>query len=241
MTPLDYGRSFLIGTAPMNEVRFWVESRIRIIDEETDVSADYYQCASCKSEDTFAERDLFLKDNYDFLPVFGLEFGLIFRRNAWHNKGYKSIVKTEDMWDGPLVHLVEGSACALLDTTDAVLEATRRYAPIVAQTEIRDTATSLRAVIEYPVKTMNTRRSGPDYQVDTGPVLFPDLSLRSERQVDGMLLAFIAFNTPHFADFVLEVPTSAVGPAAESDREVQVHHYSKRLSVKAKNRLYAVE
>lgn len=56
-----------------------------------------------------------------------------------------------------------------------------------------------------------------------------------------MLLAFIAFNTPHFADFVLEVPTSAAGPAAESDREVQIHHYSKRLSVKAKNRLYAVE
>jgi len=30
---------------------------------------DYYQCASCKSENTFAERDLFQKDNYDFLPV----------------------------------------------------------------------------------------------------------------------------------------------------------------------------
>ena len=34
MMPLDYGRSFLIGTWPENEVRFWVESRTRIIDEQ---------------------------------------------------------------------------------------------------------------------------------------------------------------------------------------------------------------
>ena len=33
MQPLDYGRSFILGKWPENEVRFWVESRTRIIDE----------------------------------------------------------------------------------------------------------------------------------------------------------------------------------------------------------------
>ena len=75
MTPLDYGRSFVIGRAPANEVRFWVESRTRWIDERAGTHEDYVQCGSCKSEDTFAEKDLFLRDNYDFLPVFGPQVG----------------------------------------------------------------------------------------------------------------------------------------------------------------------
>ncbi|MCL4215984.1 MAG: hypothetical protein KJ052_03115, partial [Candidatus Hydrogenedentes bacterium] len=55
MPPLDYGRSFICNTADFNRVRFWVESRTRLIDAENDTTTDYYQCGSCKSEDTFAE------------------------------------------------------------------------------------------------------------------------------------------------------------------------------------------
>ena len=33
MTPLDYGRSFLIGKGRANEARFWIESRTRVIDD----------------------------------------------------------------------------------------------------------------------------------------------------------------------------------------------------------------
>ena len=89
MKPLDYGRSFLIGRAPANEVRFWAESRTRLIDEQTGRSEDYIQAGSCKSEHTFAERDLFVEDNYDFLPVFGPEYGVVFRRRAYLDEGYR--------------------------------------------------------------------------------------------------------------------------------------------------------
>ena len=58
--------------------------------------------------------------------------------------------------------------------------------------------------MEYPVKTMNTNRANDIYQVDTGPVAFPDLSQRHARHVDALSLAFVVFNAPHFADFVLE-------------------------------------
>jgi len=81
MTPLDYGRSFLIGKVE-NEVRFWVESRTRITDEQTGAIEDYIQAGSCKSEHTFAKKDLFIKNNYDFVPVFGPNFGIVFRRWA---------------------------------------------------------------------------------------------------------------------------------------------------------------
>ena len=68
VTPLDYGRSFLIGKGRTNEVRFWIESRTRVIDEREGIREDFYQTASCKSENTFHKRDLFQRDNYD-LPA----------------------------------------------------------------------------------------------------------------------------------------------------------------------------
>ena len=57
MNPLDYGRSFIIGNGPANEVRFWVESRTRLIDVRTGTYEDYLQCGSCKSENTFAGKE----------------------------------------------------------------------------------------------------------------------------------------------------------------------------------------
>jgi hypothetical protein len=233
MIPLDYGRSFLIGKVASNEVRFWVESRTRVIDEERGTTEDYIQTGSCKSEHTFAEQELFHEDNYDFLPVFGPEHGVIYRRKARLNPGYKSVVATPDMWGGQDYHLAEASSWEELTDLSAVLDATRTFDPIVAQTEIWHEETRLRAVIEYPVKTMNTRRDPIAYQVDTGPIVFPDLTRRHTRTADGLSLAFVAFNAAHFADFILEVPT----PVADG---VQIHHYAQRLSLTAINRLFAV-
>jgi hypothetical protein len=233
VTPLDYGRSFLIGRAAENEVRFWIESRTRITDSRTGRSEDYVQAGSCKSEITFAARDLFQKDNYDFLPIFGPEFGLIFRRKVALDPVYRQILPAAKMWEGQQYHLVEAARIRELATNQAVREATYAFHLIVAQTEIRDEATGLRAVIEYPVKTMNTHRARDLYQVDTGPIAFPDLGRRHEPMAECISLAFVAFNAPGFADFVLEAPT-AVG-------KEQVHHYSRLVSLPAKNRLYAVE
>jgi hypothetical protein len=234
MNPLDYGRSFVIGNGPENEVRFWVESRTRLIDDEAGTEEDYLQCASCKSEATFAVRDLFQVDNYDFLPVFGPAWGVVFRRKAYLNQGYRETRPAKEWWNGQRTDLVEGTA-RQLQTNAAIREATYANEPIVAQTEITDSTSGLRAIIESPVKTMNTNRERDMYQVDTGPVLLPDLK-RVERSVDGLRLAFVAFNVEHFADFVVEVPT-VIGDTSPA---TEVHHYSERISLPAANRLYAV-
>ncbi len=232
MIPLDYGRSFLIGKAPENEVRFWVESRTRIIDEKLGQYEDYVQVGSCKSEDTFGEKDLLAKDNYDFLPVFGPEWSIVYRRRAYLFDGYREIRRSEEYWAGQQSFMVEGQEVEELTTNEAIRQATYEFAPIVSQTEVWNEETGLRAIMECPVKTMNTRRADDRYQVDTGPLAFPDLSQRHQRHVDGIALAFVVFNAEHFADFVLEVPTR-VG-------DEQVYHYSELVTLEAKNRIYAV-
>ena len=236
MIPLDYGRSFVRGNAPANEVRFWVESRTRIIDGRDGSHEDYLQCASCKSEHTFAERDLFQEDNYDFLPVFGPTWGVVFRRNAYLNGNYRDVRPAGEWWEGQALQLVEAPAARELVTNADIRDATYAGHPLVAQVEVDDVDTGLRAIVECPVKTMNTNRGGDLYQVDTGPVVLPDL-LRHERTVDGLRLAFVAFNMPEFADFVVEVPTR-IGEGPDS---TEVYHYSERQTLLATNRLYALE
>jgi len=237
MQCIDYGRSFLAGKAASNSVRFWVESRTRIVDERTGAVEDYYQCGSCKSEDTFAEKDLFYPDNYDFLPIFGPEWGVIFRRRAYLDENYRSCVKAEELWNGQDYHVIECADARPLTTNAEIREATAQWLPLVARVEITGEDTALRAILECPVKTMNIQHERDLYQVDTGPVAFPDLSQRHDPAVAGFALAFVAFNRPDFADFVIEVPTAIEGKGGGSS---EVYHHSERVSLRTTNTLLAL-
>jgi hypothetical protein len=233
---LDYGRSFICNLADFNRVRFWVESRTVLIDG--DKQLEFYQCGSCKSENTFAEKDLFLADNYDFLPILGDGHWLVFRRKASLNPAYRTVKPTADLWGEPVLKLRWASKPVALDTWETIRDVTATATPIVARTELTDAQTGLKAIIECPVKTMNISIDKSLYQVDTGPVALPDLSRRFEPAIDCLRLAFVAFNAPDFADFVVEQPT----PVVEGDEvRCQVHHYSQPFSLPARNTLLALE
>jgi len=237
MPPLEYGLSFICHGAAFNSVRFWVESRTRILDTRAGTWTEFYQCGSCKSENTFAERDLFMKDNYDFLPIFGGEDVLVFRRPAALSERYRTIKKAVDMWGEPSLKLKEGGRVTELTTWDAIASATADAIPLVSQTEIINTDTQLRAIIECPVKTINIQPEKKQYQVDTGPIAFPDLTERTDPLINALSLAFVAFNAPDFADVIIEQPTSVAG---DTGGTCQVYHYSNPISLPAKNKMFAV-
>jgi len=237
---LDYGLSFVRNTAAYNSVRMWIESRTTIVDSKTGKSTVYYQCGSCKAEDTFAKSKLFHDDNYDFLPIFG-DAGetLIFRRKAYASSryGYRQVAK--DVWGKPVFVLREPGAVTELDisTGKKIWDAVQADLPLVGQTEFRNTETGLSALIEYPVKTMNVRQKDMAWQIDTGPIAFPDLGKRYERQIDCLSLAYIAVNAPGFADFLVESVTPIL---AEGKEVAKVHHYSRQMSLPSKNRVFAL-
>ena len=241
MTPLDYGRSFLIGTDPNNQVRLWVESRTRIIDENTGKEEDYHQFGSCKSENTFAPKDLFHKDNYDFMLIFGPEHSVIFRRKAYLNPNYTQYINTAELFGGPEYHLVEAQEYEEIKTNQEIFDAAHTFMPIVGQTEIWNPQTKLRAIIEYPVKSLNNNIQDDIYQVDTGPVALPDLAKTCDRHIERIALAYVAFNVPEFADFVIEAPT-VIRENGDQGKEIcKIHHYSKIISLETKNRLFLLK
>ena len=232
---LDYGRSFVCGTARFNSVRFWVESRTVLFDG--DQRHEFLQFGSCKSENTFGEKDLFHADNYDFLPILADDGNwLVFRRKSQITSDYRMIKK--EIWGPASSKLKFGQKVQTLESFDAIQQATAAGVPLVSRTELEDKGTGLRAIIEAPVKTINIQPDHGRYQVDTGPVGLPDLGRRHEPLVDCLRLAFVAFNVSHFADFVIEQPT----PIIEDGQErAQVFHYSNPISLPAKNSLMAVE
>lgn len=234
---LDYGRSFICGTAPMNNVRFWVESRTTIFDDGAGTATEYYQCASCKSENTFGEKDLFLADNYDFLPILGGGYWLVFRRPARINPNYRTIYTTEKLWGEPRLLLHDAAKVTRLDSFEQIRDATAAGLPLVTQTEIRNETTGLRAVIECPTKTMNISLDKSMYQVDTGPIAYPDLSKPFDPQIDCLSVAFVVFNASHFADFIVEQPTVLVEDGQEKGK---FYHFSAPFSVPAKNTVLAL-
>jgi len=234
---LDYGRSFICNTKTANAVRFWVESRTILYDDKAKTKLVIYQCGSCKSENTFGKKDLLLQDNYDFMPIYGGDDLLIFRRHVDARDRYRQLTKVADIWGKPNMRLNYAKTVKELNTFEEIRKVTATDTPLVAQTEIKNEKTGLRCVMEYPVKTMNISIDSSIWQVDTGPVAFPDLTKRFERQVDSVRLAYAVFNAPHFCDFVIEQAT----PVLRNEKEVcKVNHYSNPVSFPAKNRVLSV-
>lgn len=237
MQPIDYRNSYIYGRWPFNQVRFWVESRLILIHHATGSEDVYYQCGACKSEDTFAEKDLFYSDNYNFTPVFGPRMGVIFRQKSYPDAHYRSVQPVEKMWEGPDYEICEAASWHPLETARQICDEYRTQALLVAQTEIEVAGSSLTAVIEYPIKTLNINQEKTWYQVDTGPVLFPEPVEKGTPVEEGFALAFAAFNAPHFADFILEKETRQPEAAGGG----RVIHYSERQSLQARNLILLIE
>ena len=266
---LDYGCSYLWPyDRPRDSVRVLIESRILLAGGPHGTGIPYYLGASCKGEDTYGvrkqygpmgfragARTLFLDPNYDFTWIVGSGSAVIFRRalpDASNPAGapgrYREVrADTSRTW-GPLrLQLAPATGAYEIPVSDfaAVAAATDAGHGIVAQSEIADAGTGTRAVIEYPVKTMNVSRAGHPaagdgsvWQTDTGPIGVPDLSRRHDPPVACFSLGFIAVASrqPDAADFVLERPTALAPPHAD----VSVLHFSAPFSRPATNRLFGI-
>lgn len=238
---LNFARSFVCGTKPINQVRLWVESRTRFIDQKRGIAEDYYQCAACKSEAIFHAEQIFKEDNYDFIPAFGPQFGIIFRNYAYLNDDYKSVQPIADMWGIESFSTIRSATKVReLPWSDgkAQVEAAHAGVPLVGRVAYGNDETGQRVVIDFPLKTINIRKQDDALQPDTGPILFADLSQPVDRAADAMHLAFCAFEGGDSCDFVIEQPTPLPqdkgGPA-------KVHHYSKLLRLETSNQLFAVD
>ncbi len=235
---VDYAASYVtfVTTGRGNLARLQIESRCVLLDENGELMEEFFQFASCKSEDTYAAENLFQDPNYDFSGIFSRDHYVIFRTRAPHSGDYAERGEVRPRFENALFQIRTAPDIQVLAENPAIVAATLKGLPLVGRTEIHDEANGTRAIIEYPVKTMNVNDLRNLYQVDTGPLAFPEFTTTVERPIDRMELAYVAHNRPDEAYFVVQRPTTIVVDEAEV---CEVCHYSDIRRLPAKNTLMA--
>lgn len=238
MRSCDFSRSFItfVTKERSNNARIQVEARCEIFDQQTGKSEDYYLVASCKGEDTYGAGRLFLEPGYDFCMIYSAADFMIIRTHGNAERNNTTVGENRFFFLDVRFHikLVEAD---LLPDNKAVVAATLDNRLLNGRTEIVSLDGRYRAMMEFPVKTMNVNDIRWIYQVDTGPILLPHFESEQKRMVERFQLAFVAYNKDDEAYFVILEPTPVL---ADNPSRPKVSHYSRIVRMDAKNSLLAL-
>lgn len=214
----------------LNNARMQLEARCRIDDRESGANREYVLGAACKTERVGVPSDIWTEPNADMCMILSQADCLILKSWDKNDKGVmlyppslgpqpeRQMESVADAFDDIKINLrlVEGEVLA---TPEEIVAATLASELLVGQ--VAFTAQDRYDVIlDFPVKTINANERDNIYQTDTGPIIFPDFSLAFTDIRDTFHLAFVAFNSPDWAEFILQVPTPLTG-------DLSVNHYSK--------------
>lgn len=237
MNFIDYSRSFVTFQVPGNNARIQVEARC-VLTAPDGSSQQFLMFASCKSEDTYAEDELFRVPNYDFSGIFGEHDYCIARIHACTDDEQPDVGTIAGRFSGLVRHLCEFPKVTPLTDKASIIRATLDHKVIIGRTELTDGEGTV-AVIEYPIKTMNVNPELQMFQTDTGPVPLYSFGSEAPDAMSRFEWAYVAFNDFTGAEFVIQRPTPIM---CEGRVIATTTHYSEiRQSDQAVNTLYALE
>ncbi|MBU0608814.1 MAG: hypothetical protein KKI08_13080 [Armatimonadetes bacterium] len=220
MNVCDYSRSFVTFVVPGNNARIGVEGRC-VLTMPDGNSEEFLMFASCKSEDTYAERDLFrnpeTNPSYDFSGLFSPDRFRIERIFVSSEPEVLDTGLIADRFSEVRRHVVAVPATPL-PTKQDVIAATLAGQVVIARNEITDEASGATALLEYPVKTMNVNPERGMFQTDTGPLPYCDFSDPSPDIMHRFRWAYCAFNEFTGAYFNCQAPWPIVVDGQEVAR-----------------------
>ena len=199
--------------------------------------------ASCKAEQVFVQKDVWMQPNADMCAVAGDGKLLIIKRWDRADKGVmlyppslgaqpeRQCVDALEAFDTQTT-VIRRQPARRLEAIEDTLMVLAGDQPIVARTSYRVGDTDV--TIEYPVKTVNYSERHRYYQVDTGPVLAFDPPT-GPSLIERFHLAFIAHLGGDWAEFLVSQRTPL------DNLPVAVHHYSETRRVNAQHSLWVVD
>jgi len=244
----DFGNSYMTWVVPHdptdrrvpghkpwgNSARILLDARCTIADTASGATDDFYLVAPCRTEWMYQEERLFQVPSAEYREIFSATRRL--------SLGKRLTTDGQQARSAPAraTPTVPGAVRAagltslsfavrtfpevtVLETDAQVVAATQANLPLVGHTEIRDDARCLRATLEYPIKTMNIHPERRRFQVDTGPLIVPDLAAEETHWIDLLALAHIIYNTFDRAEFICRRPTPIL---RDGDEVASVLHYS---------------
>lgn len=212
----------------LNNVRMPIECRTVVTHEDSGRVAEFFLGVSCKSEQVWVPRQVWHMPNADMCMWASRDQCMVFKRWDKVGKGVprypaslgtqpeKQLENVNEVFDR---FVIDAPWCRgrVLAGVDEIVEVLASDRAVLSQTEYcRD---GYRVLLEYPVKTVNFSERECYYQVDTGPVLLPDTSRPPAALIEGCRLAYVAHNSPDWAELIVNVPTMLTDA-------IQVHHYA---------------
>ena len=227
----------------LNNARIPIECRCVVTEKATDQSQAFVLGASCKTERVGVEGDIWLEPNADFCPIFSDDRYLSLKTYSQvgttmelfpPGSGSQSDRQTgliDETYDSVKIDMTECEGTPL-DSTQEIVEAVLANQNLVARTELENDR--YHALIEHPVKTINANERDWIYQTDTGPVLFPDLSVEPDAMLTSLELAYSAFNCPDWIEFIVRRVTPTTS-------DVSVYHYSDAVRCDSRNQMLRID
>jgi len=227
----------------LNNARIPIECRCVVTEKATDQAQSFVLGASCKTERVGVESDIWLEPNADFCPIFSDDRYLSLKTYSQvgttmdlfpPGSGSQSDRQTgliDDTYDSVKIDMTECEGTPL-DSAQEIVEAVLANQNLVARTELENDR--YHALIEHPVKTINANERDWIYQTDTGPVLFPDLSVEPGEMLTSLELAYSAFNCPDWIEFIVRRVTPTTS-------DVSVYHYSDAVRCDSRNQMLRID
>lgn len=243
---IDYSRSFVqwwdnhSNHSPLGVLHASCKLR-----DKAGLLKEYFLTHPCLGEKLYASEGLIHVPTADFHCVFapGEEY-LFVKLTA--NEPYQlrmdhSIGETVPTHDGRGAVILRMEATVRhfpevreLRTNQEVAEAMLAKLPILGRTQFLGSDGETQVISEYPVTVMNARAEDHSWQVDTGPILVPDFSLKPRLRVGLFRQAFLVYNSWDWAEMAMRLPCKTAGGDT-------VMHYSSPHRLAVRNQLFAAQ
>ena len=247
---IDFANSYMtwFGDSGGSISRIAIEAACTVFDAAGQQD-DYYLIAPCRAEHTHSDGQLIVMPNYDFRAIFGRTDYRLLRKHWVSDPDYlddaglnttggrvlDEVGRHTDRWADLKLDIGRFDRFTELADRQSVVDATLENRTLAASTELVDETSGVRAVLEYPVKTMNVLPSQTRYQVDTGPIIVPDFASTAEPAIGRFDVAHVVYNLFDRGELILRRPISVDQGASRAS----VTDYSHRTEYTGRNRLFA--
>jgi len=249
MNVCDFSRSFLRFTSSRigNTARLQLDAICTLTETASGRSTRYALTAPCIAENMYQDAHLIQVPTCEFRMIASTDEYRMIKDYPTHDLD-ADMARLKDekhsTFDGSTAQLTELAIFVReADKTRAIEDYEEFKEPflgnrsLVGVTELKSADGSLAARMEYPVRTSNIQASSGRWQVDAGPVLYPDFGRKPKLRVELFARAYVVFNDFSWAEIITYRP----GPLMKEGKEaVRAGHYHDPARVQARSRLFAI-
>jgi hypothetical protein len=217
MHPINFANSYMtwFPKGQGNIARIQLDAACTLVDEQTGATETFYLIAPCRAEQMYLDTPLFQLPNYEFCGIWSTDEFLIIRTHWVSARDNREYGVDHDRWERVRLDIRHFDQARLLADDVQIVQATLENLPLVARTILHDPERGTRAILEYPIKTMNLMQEPPAFQVDTGPLIVPNFAASPAHPIEQFELAHVVYHSFDKAEFILRKPVPLPEPTTD--------------------------